>query len=24
MRTFLSEQQEVSSVTTHIVIKTYE
>lgn len=24
MRTFLSEQQEVSSVSTHIVIKTYE
>jgi DNA-binding Lrp family transcriptional regulator len=24
MRTFLSEQEEVSSVSTHIVIKTYE
>ncbi|UFS55617.1 AsnC family transcriptional regulator [Comamonadaceae bacterium M7527] len=24
MRTYLSEQQEVSSVSTHIVIKTYE
>lgn len=24
MRTFLSEQQEVLSVTTHTVIKTYE